>query len=69
MTFSERIEPQLKSQNLESGLLRTGDQNVTPFCPLERILRPVFQEWRSALGKFNHSPGATGPGVGTGGRQ
>ncbi|MEE9096955.1 type II secretion system F family protein [Pseudarthrobacter phenanthrenivorans] len=60
MTLSERIEPQLKSQNLESRLLRTGDQNVTPFGPLERILRPVFQEWRSALGKFNPSPGATG---------
>lgn len=60
MTLSERIEPQLKSQNLESRLLRAGEQNLTPFGPLERILRPVFQDWLSALGKLNPSPGATG---------
>ena len=31
-TLAERIEPQLKSQNLESRLLRAGGiQNVTPF--------------------------------------
>lgn len=60
MTLSERIEPQLKSQNLESRLLRAGEQNLTPFGPLERILRPVFRDLLSALGKLNPSPGATG---------
>lgn len=59
MTLSERIEPQLKSQNLESRLLRAGEQNLTPFGPLERILRPVFRDWLSALGKLNPSPRAT----------
>lgn len=59
ITLSERIEPQLKSQNLESRLLRTGEQNLTPFGPLERILRPVFRDWLTAVGKLNPSPGAT----------
>lgn len=60
VTLSERIEPQLKSQNLESRLLRSGEQNLTPFGPLERILRPVFRDWLTTLGKLNPSPGATG---------
>lgn len=59
MTLSERIEPQLKSQNLESRLLRAGDHNLTPFGPLGRILRPVLRDWLSALGRLNPSPGAT----------
>ena len=60
ITLSERIEPQLKSQNLESRLLRAGEQNLTPFGPLERILRPVFRDWLTTLGKLNPAPGATG---------
>jgi len=59
ITLSERIEPQLKSQNLESRLLRAGEQNLTPFGPLERILRPVFRDWLTTLGKLNPSLGAT----------
>ncbi|RAX17274.1 type II secretion system protein F [Pseudarthrobacter sp. AG30] len=58
MTLSERIEPQLKSQNLESRLLSTGDPNLTPFGPLERIFRPVIRDWLSALARLNPSPGA-----------
>ena len=58
-TFAERIEPQLKSQNLESRLLRTGEQTITPFGPLERILRPVIRDLLTALGRLNPSPGAT----------
>ena len=38
-TFVDRIAPQLKSHNLESRLLRTVPGNITPFGPLERILR------------------------------
>ena len=52
-TFVERIEPQLKSQNLESRLLGSGVQNVTPFGPLERILRPLLRDGLTALGKLN----------------
>lgn len=58
-TLAQRIEPQLKSQNLESRLLNAGEQNVTPFGPLERILRPVFRDGMAALGRLNPSPGAT----------
>lgn len=58
-TLTERIEPQLKSQNLESRLLNSADQNLTPFGPLERILRPVFRDGMAALGRLNPSPGAT----------
>jgi len=60
MTLAERIEPQLKSQNLESRLLSAGEHSLTPFGPLGRILSPVFRDWLSALGKLNPSPGATG---------
>lgn len=52
-TFVERIEPQLKSQNIESRLLRSGEQNVTPFGPLERIVRPLLRDGLTALGKMN----------------
>jgi tight adherence protein C len=60
MTLAERIEPQLKSQNLESRLLRAGEHSLTPFGPLGRILSPVFRDWLSALGRLHPSPGATG---------
>ncbi|AUZ35262.1 type II secretion system protein F [Arthrobacter sp. PGP41] len=58
-TLTERIEPQLKSQNLESRLLNSAEHNLTPFGPLERILRPVFRDGMAALGRLNPSPGAT----------
>lgn len=59
-TLVERIEPQLKSQNLESRLLRSGEQSLAPFGPLERILRPVIHDAVAALVKLNPLPGATG---------
>ncbi|MCI0142239.1 type II secretion system F family protein [Arthrobacter bambusae] len=49
--FAERIEPQLRSQNLGSRLLSAPD--VAPFGPLERIVRPVFQDALRNLAKFN----------------
>jgi len=59
VTLSQRIEPQLKSQNLESRLLRSGEQTVTPFGPLERILRPLLRDGLAALGKLNPASKAT----------
>ncbi|MBT2522755.1 type II secretion system F family protein [Arthrobacter sp. ISL-28] len=53
ISFAERIAPQLKSQNLESRLLRAADQNLTPFGPLERILRPLIRDGMAKLGKLN----------------
>src|SRR6188508_870264 len=56
-TFVERIGPQLKSHNLESRLLRAAPRNITPFGPLERILRPVIGDAVTWLGRLN--PGST----------
>ncbi|MGO4434231.1 type II secretion system F family protein [Arthrobacter sp. fls2-241-R2A-172] len=53
ITLAERIEPQLKSRNLESRLLRPPTQNLTPFGPLERILRPVIRDAMRQLSRFN----------------
>lgn len=52
-TFVERIEPQLKSQNMESRLLRAADHNLTPFGPLERIVRPLIRDGMAKLARFN----------------
>lgn len=59
VTLSQRIEPQLKSQNLESRLLRAGENNPTPFGPLGRILRPVLQDGLAALARLNPASKAT----------
>ncbi|VXB55278.1 Bacterial type II secretion system F domain protein [Arthrobacter sp. 9AX] len=59
VTLSQRIEPQLKSQNLESRLLRAGEQYVTPFGPLERILSPLLRDGLAALGRLNPVSKAT----------
>lgn len=53
MSFTERIEPQLKSQNLESKLLLASTENLTPFGPLERILRPMLKDGLAFLTRFN----------------
>ncbi|QDY91798.1 type II secretion system protein F [Arthrobacter sp. UKPF54-2] len=57
VSFTERIGPQLRSQNVESRLLRATHGNVTPFGPLARILRPVIRDWIRALGRLN--PGSS----------
>ena len=57
VSFAERIAPQLKSHSLESRLLHAVPGNVTPFGPLERILRPVIRDGVRALGRL--SPGST----------
>ncbi|MEV7661038.1 type II secretion system F family protein [Paenarthrobacter sp. NPDC089316] len=53
MTFSDRIGPQLQARNLESRLLLSPEQDVTPFGPLERILRPFFRDAVSYISRFN----------------
>jgi tight adherence protein C len=52
-TFVERIGPQLRTHNLESRLLRAAPRNLTPFGPLERILRPMVQDGVRSLGRIN----------------
>ena len=51
--FVDRIAPQLKSVDVQSRLLAAGPVNVTPFGPLERIIRPVLLDAVSWLGRFN----------------
>ncbi|QTG80616.1 type II secretion system F family protein [Arthrobacter crystallopoietes] len=51
--FVDRIAPQLKSVDVQSRLLTAGPVNVTPFGPLERIIRPVLLDAVSWLGRFN----------------
>jgi tight adherence protein C len=53
VTFSDRIEPQLKSRNLESRLLRVSSHDLTPFGPLERILRPIIADAIHYLSRHN----------------
>nr|WP_211878556.1 type II secretion system F family protein [Pseudarthrobacter albicanus] len=53
ITFVDRLHPQLRSHNLESGLLRAAPKNITPFGPLERILRPVLRDGLASLGRLN----------------
>lgn len=52
-TFVERIGPQLRTHSLESRLLRAAPRNVTPFGPLERILRPAIRDGVRSLGRMN----------------
>lgn len=52
-SFAERIHPQLKSIDLQSRLLHPAAANVTPFGPLERIVRPVLMDAVHWLGRFN----------------
>lgn len=59
VTLSQRIEPQLKSQNLESRLLHSAEGNVTPFGPLGRIFWPVLRDGMAAFGRFNPVSKAT----------
>ncbi|CAM3257405.1 Bacterial type II secretion system protein F domain protein [Arthrobacter ulcerisalmonis] len=58
-TLSQRIEPQLRSHNLESRLLTANDRSQTPFGPLARILRPILHDALAALGRLSPSPGGT----------
>lgn len=60
MSFTERIEPQLKAQNLESKLLLASTENLTPFGPLERILRPFLRDGLAFLTRFNTGSTALG---------
>ena len=53
VSFTERISPQLKAVDVRSRLLHAGTENVTPFGPLERILRPILHDAVGWLNRFN----------------
>ncbi|WP_247042686.1 type II secretion system F family protein [Arthrobacter rhizosphaerae] len=52
-TFLERIEPQLRSQNVESRLLLADSQRISPFGLLDRIFRPLVHDGLASLNRLN----------------
>lgn len=53
LTFSERIGPQLRTGRQGSRLLSSPGGDLTPFGPLERILRPALHLAVRRLNKLN----------------
>lgn len=53
VTFSERIAPQLRTGGQGSRLLMMPAGDLTPFGPLERILRPALHLAVHRLNRFN----------------
>ena len=53
VTFSERIAPQLRTGGQGSRLLTIPAGDLTPFGPLERILRPALHLAVHRLNRFN----------------
>lgn len=56
--FAERIAPQLKSVDVSSRLLNS--HAVTPFGPLERIIRPVVRDVVGWLNRFSPASSVLG---------
>jgi tight adherence protein C len=52
-TFTERVAPQLRSADRRSRLLQDAEANITPFGPLEQILRPLLRDAAGSLGRLN----------------
>ncbi|KNC19568.1 type II secretion system protein F [Arthrobacter sp. RIT-PI-e] len=53
VTLTQRIAPQLRAVDMQSRLLAATPANVTPFGPLERILRPLLADAVSWSHRFN----------------
>ncbi|MCQ1985319.1 type II secretion system F family protein [Arthrobacter sp. zg-Y844] len=51
-TFTARVEPQLRSVRPASGLLLSAS-DITPFGPLERILRPLLHDAVRRLARWS----------------
>lgn len=52
-SFADRIAPQLRSVEHGSRLLDPAARDVTPFGPLERILRPLLHDAVRRLNRLN----------------
>ncbi len=53
MSLTDRIAPQLRAVDVRSSLLADTPRNVTPFGPLERILRPLLADAVAWSHRFN----------------
>lgn len=51
--FVDRVAPHLRSVEVRSRLLDSPPGALTPFAPLERIIRPVLNDVVRWLGRFN----------------
>ncbi|MCQ1949510.1 MULTISPECIES: type II secretion system F family protein [Arthrobacter] len=58
-TFAARVEPQLRSVRPASGLLLSAP-DITPFGPLERILRPLLHDAVRRMARFSPANRALG---------
>ena len=52
-TFTERVAPQLRSVDRRSRLLRDEPAAITPFGPLEQVLRPLLHDAVGSLSRLN----------------
>lgn len=52
-SLTQRIAPQLRAVDVRSKLLAESPTNVTPFGPLERIIRPLLADAVSWSHRFN----------------
>ncbi|AUZ89307.1 type II secretion system protein F [Arthrobacter agilis] len=52
-SLTQRVAPQLRAVDVQSRLLTDSPANVTPFGPLERILRPLLADAVSWSHRFN----------------
>ena len=52
-TFTERVAPQLRSADRRSRLLRDEPASLTPFGPLEQVLRPLLHDAVGSLSRLN----------------
>lgn len=53
VTLTQRIAPQLRAVDVQSRLLAVSPANITPFGPLERIMRPLLADVVSWTHRFN----------------
>ncbi|MHA7238267.1 type II secretion system F family protein [Arthrobacter sp. TMS1-12-1] len=53
ITLTQRIAPQLRAVDVRSRLLADSPGNVTPFGPLERIVRPLLADAVAWSHRFN----------------
>ena len=52
-TFTERVAPQLRCADRRSRLLRDEPASLTPFGPLEQVLRPLLHDAVGSLSRLN----------------
>ncbi|WP_104118117.1 type II secretion system F family protein [Arthrobacter sp. B1805] len=68
ISLTERVRPQLRAVDLQSRLLTDAPANVTPFGPLERIMKPLLADAVSWSHRFNPASAALARRLAQGGQ-